>query len=54
MDNTESLIGRLLCSLGLHKYRLLEVIGAFGPAGGVEKVECERCRVTATRAQANE
>ena len=49
-----NLIGRLLCLLGLHKYRLLEVTVAFGPAGVVEKVECERCGMTATRAQANE
>ncbi len=46
--------GHLLCLLGLHKYRLVEVTEAFGPAGVVEKVECERCKVAATRMQANE
>ncbi len=45
----KDLLGRVLCQLGLHKFRLLEVTEAFGPAGVVEKVECERCHVVATR-----
>ncbi len=52
MDNMESLIGRLLCWLGLHKYRLVEVTESFGSAGAVEKVQCDRCHATATRMQA--
>ncbi len=36
-------IGRLLCLMGTHDYRLIEVIEAFGPAGNVEKVQCRRC-----------
>ena len=33
-----SWIGRLLCRLGFHDYRLIEVVGAFGAGGQVQKV----------------
>ncbi len=49
MEPQSSLLGRWLCALGLHKFRLIEVTEAFGPAGVVEKVECERCGIVATR-----
>jgi len=42
-------IGRLLCRFGLHDYRLIEVVGAFGAGGQVEKVECRRCGYATTR-----
>ncbi len=42
-------IGRLLCLLGFHDYRLIEVLGAFGGAGQVQKVECRRCGYATTR-----
>ncbi len=29
-------IGRLLCRLGFHDYRLIEVVGAFGAGGQVQ------------------
>ncbi len=42
-------IGRPLCRFGLHDYRLIEVVGAFGAGGQVQKVECRRCGYTTTR-----
>ena len=42
-------IGRLLCRIGFHDYHLIEVVGAFGASGQVEKVECRRCGCTTTR-----
>ncbi len=42
-------IGRLLCRFGLHYYRLIEVVGAFGAGGQVQKVECRRCGYATTR-----
>ncbi len=42
-------IGRLLCRLGFHDLRLVEVTGAFGVAGEVQKLECRRCGSVVTR-----
>lgn len=42
-------LGRLLCLVGAHDFRLVETIGGFGPAGQVEKVECRRCGAVTTR-----
>ncbi len=42
-------LGRLLCFLGLHDFRLVESIGGFGVGGQVEKVECRRCGHVTTR-----
>ncbi len=44
-----SLIGRLLCRLGFHNFRIIDVTLGFGAAGGVEKVECRRCGVIMSR-----
>ncbi len=43
------IIGRLLCRLGLHDFKVLEATLGFGEAGGVEKVKCRRCRLIFTR-----
>lgn len=42
-------LGRLLCSLGVHDYRVVSETFGFGTRG-VEKAECRRCGVTVTRA----
>ena len=42
------LLGRLLCWLGFHDYRVISVTLGFGTEG-VEKVECRRCGTTRTR-----
>ncbi len=41
----------LLCRLGFHNFRILEVTCGFGDAGDVEKVECRRCGVLMVREQ---
>ena len=45
-DNTHkspSKVGRVLCRLGFHDYRVVEKIFQFGAGSGMEKVECRRC-----------
>ena len=42
---------RLLCLLGLHDFRVVEVTVSFGLSGAVEKVECRRCGHFTTRRQ---
>jgi hypothetical protein len=44
-----SFIGCLLCRLGFHNFRVVEVTLGFGNAGSVEKVECRRCGVVMSR-----
>ena len=41
-------VGELLCALGIHDFRILEVTFGFG-TGGVERVQCRRCGVVTTR-----
>ncbi|GMQ88131.1 MAG: hypothetical protein BMS9Abin08_1356 [Gammaproteobacteria bacterium] len=43
------LLGRLLCWLGLHNFRVVDRMFEFGAGGAIEKVECKRCGVTMTR-----
>jgi len=42
-------IGRLLCFLGVHDFRVLEVRFGFGQGNHIEKVECRRCGWNSTR-----
>ncbi len=37
------LFSRVLCFLGFHAFRVVEVTMGFGSSGTVEKVECRRC-----------
>ncbi len=41
-------LSRLLCSLGFHRFRVVERTFSFG-SGDVEKVRCQRCGLTITR-----
>jgi hypothetical protein len=41
----------LLCRLGIHNFRIIEVSCGFGDAADVEKVECRRCGVLMIREQ---
>ncbi len=43
----------LLCRLGLHDFRVIEVTCGFGDAADVEKVECRRCGVVMVREQSS-
>ena len=42
------LLGQLLCWLGIHDYRVVDVIFEFG-ADPVEKDQCRRCGAIRTR-----
>lgn len=42
-------VGRLLCLVGVHDYRVLEVRFGFGRGNRIEKVECRRCELISTR-----
>ena len=48
MDLAEPL-QRLLCWLGFHDFRVLEISFGFGDAGDVEKVECRQCGLIISR-----
>ncbi len=43
------MIGRLLCWLGFHDLRVINVTFGFAPGEAVETVECRRCGYRATR-----
>ena len=49
MIDVSNFIGRLLCRLGLHNVRIIDVTLGFGVGGGVEKVECRRCGIVMSR-----
>ncbi|MCK5362129.1 MAG: hypothetical protein KAR22_04130 [Gammaproteobacteria bacterium] len=36
-------VGRLLCILGFHDFRVLEVRFGFGQGNRIETVQCRRC-----------
>jgi hypothetical protein len=42
-------VGRFLCWLGLHDFRVVDVTFGFGAGGSVERMECRRCGLIATR-----
>lgn len=48
MDLPEPL-QRLMCWLGFHDFRVLEISFGFGDAGDVEKVECRQCGLIMSR-----
>jgi hypothetical protein len=43
------ILGRLLCRLGLHDFRVINVRFGFGASGNIEQVECRRCGRFTTR-----
>ena len=45
------LFRQLICFLGFHDFRVVEVTMGFGASGTVEKVECRRCGRFTTRRQ---
>lgn len=38
-----SILGRLLCLLGMHDFKVVSRTFGFGGGGAVEQVECRRC-----------
>jgi hypothetical protein len=44
-----TILGRLLCLLGIHDFRILEVTYGFAPGSDVQRLQCRRCgRITTT------
>ncbi len=48
-DGLSGLVGRILCFLGFHDFRIIDATLGFGGAGGTETVECRRCGEVVTR-----
>jgi hypothetical protein len=48
-DDKPTWIERILCLVGIHKWRLIDVQVAFGPGGKVERYQCVRCGYVTTR-----
>lgn len=42
-------LSRLLCFVGVHDFRIIEVKFGFGVGSRIEKVECRRCGLITTR-----
>jgi hypothetical protein len=42
-------VGRLLCWLGIHDFRVVDATFSFGVGGNVERIECRRCGWATTR-----
>jgi hypothetical protein len=42
-------VGRILCWLGMHDFRVVDVTFGFGGGGSVERMECRRCDLVMTR-----
>ena len=42
-------VGRLLCLLGIHDFKIIETRLSFGSAGGVSMFQCEHCGKIVTR-----
>ena len=42
-------LGRILCGLGFHHFRIIDTKLGFGAAGGTATVQCRRCGKTFAR-----
>ena len=51
MQNLPTLLGRLLCWLGIHDFRVVSETFGFGAGGTVEKAKCRRCGIYVTRSK---
>ena len=40
---------KLLCWLGIHQYKIIDVTYGFGPGGSVETIECRVCGIKKKR-----
>jgi GGDEF domain-containing protein len=43
------ILGRILCLLGFHNFRVINVTFGFSAGNTVEKIECTRCKLKLTR-----
>jgi hypothetical protein len=48
MNMPNRLLGKILCWLGFHDFRIISESFSFG-GGGIETVECQRCGLRKTR-----
>ena len=39
----------LLCWIGIHRYKIIDVSFGFGPGGSVKTIRCEICGVKKTK-----
>ena len=39
----------LLCWLGIHRYKVIDVSFSFGQGGSVKTIECKICKIKKTR-----
>lgn len=44
-----AILGRLLCLIGIHDFRVVDATFGFGPGGTVSRLECRRCGFVTTR-----
>ena len=42
-------LGLLLCWLGIHRYKVIDVSFSFGQGGSVKTIECKICNIKKTR-----
>ena len=42
-------LGLLLCWIGIHRYKVIDISCGFGPAGSVKTVQCKICSIKKTR-----
>ncbi len=49
MNKWLTYLGRILCFLGLHDFKVIEVTFGFGGGPAIEKVRCERCGLVTAR-----
>ena len=49
MTNLPTPLGKLLCGLGMHEFRVLDKSFGLRTNEGVERVECTRCGLRMTR-----
>lgn len=49
LDKWRKTLGQIACFMGLHDFRVIEVVFGFGGSDAIEKLECRRCGVVAAR-----
>ena len=42
-------LGKLLCWLGIHRYKIIDVSFGFGRGGSVKTVQCKICGIKITK-----
>ena len=42
-------LGLLLCLVGIHRYKLIDVSFGFGQSGAVKTVQCKICKIKKTK-----